>query len=192
MNDRNHTRITPEQFRQYLPLAHAWVVEKERFILANGTPLSLRQMSDAKLVGVIHPERVRLLPVEQIPFPEHLTLRAAVEATRLITPHPTGLTLRYGVFIRSDCWEQRRVLVHELAHTAQYERLGGIGAFLECFLFECLAVGYPSAPMEQEAIKIEHTICGPAQAISTPGSPALPHPANKTPVKGARTPKSLN
>ena len=192
MNDRNYNSITTEQFRQYLPLAYAWVVEQERFILENGTPLSIPQISDAKLVGVIHPEQVRLLPVGQIPLPEHQELRAAAAATRLITPHPAGLTLRYGIFIRSDCWGLRRVLVHELAHTVQYERLGGIGAFLECYLFECLAVGYPSAPMEQEAIKIENTICGPPELTSIPEQPGLPLPADRTYVKGARTPKSIS
>jgi hypothetical protein len=192
MDDRNYTRITTEQFRQYLPLAYSWAVEKERFILENGTPLSVHQMSDARLVGVSHPEQVRLLPVGKIPFPEHQELRAAAAATRLITPHPTGLTLRYGIFIRSDCWGLRRVLVHELAHTVQYERLGGIGAFLECYLFECLAVGYPSAPMEQEAIKIENTICGPFQLSGIPEPPALPLPVNKPHVKGARTRRSIH
>ena len=191
MDDLNYNRITTEKFRQYLPLAYAWAVEKERFILEHGTPLSVPQRADAKLVGVIHPEQVRLLSVGQIPLPEHPALREAAEAARLIVPRPAGLTLRYGIFIRSDCWGSRRVLVHELVHTAQYERLGGIGAFLECYLFECLAVGYPSAPMEQESIKIEHTICGPVQAIGTPEASALSLPANKLPVKGATTPKSF-
>jgi hypothetical protein len=37
-------------------------------------------------------------------------------------------------------------------HTAQYERLGGIEPFLRQYLRECLTIGYPEAPLEQEAI----------------------------------------
>ncbi|HEX4665027.1 MAG TPA: hypothetical protein VH207_00400 [Chthoniobacterales bacterium] len=54
--------------------------------------------------------------------------------------------------MRSDCWRDRALVAHELAHTAQYERLGGIAPFLKQYLFECLTIGYPAAPMEQEAI----------------------------------------
>ena len=61
-------------------------------------------------------------------------------------------------FIHSDCWDQRRLVVHELAHTMPYERLGSIEAFLRQYLHECLTIGYPEAPMEQEAKRIEHQI----------------------------------
>jgi len=66
------------------------------------------------------------------------------------------LTFRTGspaaIFVRSDCWCERRLIAHELVHTVQYERLGGIRPFLRQYLTECLTVGYPAAPMEQEAI----------------------------------------
>ncbi len=62
------------------------------------------------------------------------------------------MALRYGIFIRSDCWGEHGLVAHELAHTAQYERLGGIRPFLRQYLLECLTIGYPAAPMEQEAI----------------------------------------
>jgi len=84
----------------------------------------------------------------------------SAETTGLISPLTAGLTLRYGIFIRADCWGQRRVVVHELTHTAQYERFGGIEPFLREYLQECVTVGYPGAPMEQEAKRIEREICG--------------------------------
>jgi len=49
------------------------------------------------------------------------------------------MSLRYGIFIRSDCWGDRRLVIHELAHTKQYERLGSLWHFLKLYLFECLA-----------------------------------------------------
>ena len=79
-------------------------------------------------------------------------LRTAAAAIRFLTPTTCGLALRYGIFVRSHCWGDRRLVAHELAHTAQYERLGGIEPFLRQYLYECLTIGYPEAPMEQEAI----------------------------------------
>ncbi len=140
-----------------LPLACEWAEKQERIILRDGLPLSLTQTTDAKSVGVTHPERVRLLRVARIPIPGHPALRAA--ATQLISPRTAGLTLRYGIFIRSDCWCDRRLVVHELVHTFQYERLGGFQQFLEQYLYECITIGYPAAPMEQEAVTTTARLC---------------------------------
>lgn len=62
------------------------------------------------------------------------------------------MSLRYGIFIRKEYWRDPYLLAHECVHTAQYERLGGFSNFLKAYLRECLEIGYPEAPMEQEAI----------------------------------------
>ena len=151
--------ISPEQFELLLPLACDWAAEQERHILAVGEALSETQRFDARLVGVSHPERVRLLYVPEILPPAHPMLRQAAEATQLISSLIGGLTLRYGIFIRSDCRGQRPLVVHELGHTLQYERMGGFEAFLRQYLSECLTIGYPEAPMEQEVLDRTARIC---------------------------------
>jgi len=151
--------FTPQQFEILLPLACAWAQEQERTILRDGVPLTAEQMGDAKRIGIIHPERVRLRVVDEIALPEHPPLRTAAEMTGLISPLTAGLTLRYGIFIRADSWGERRLVVHELAHVAQYERFGGFLPFLEQYLHECLTIGYPAAPLEQEAKRIENELC---------------------------------
>src|SRR6267378_1349189 len=128
--------ITPDQFNRLLPLACAWAEEREQIILRDGVALSPAQISDARIIGVAYPERVKLLSVAYVPIPEHLALRAAADATQLISPRTGGLTLRYGIFIRADCWGDRRLVFHELVHTLQYERLGGFQRFLEKYLQE--------------------------------------------------------
>jgi len=82
------------------------------------------------------------------------------DTTQLISALTGGLTLRYGIFIRSDCRFNRAMVVHELGHTAQYERLGGFESFLRQYLSQCLTIGYPEAPMEQEVISLTARICG--------------------------------
>jgi hypothetical protein len=103
-------------------------------------------------LGVHQAERVRLLCLASVPTPDDLALRTAAAAVQFLTPTTRGLALRYGIFVRRDCWRERGLIAHELAHTAQYERLGGIEPFLRQYLGECLTIGYPAAPMEQEAI----------------------------------------
>ncbi len=152
--------ITSEQFETLLPLACQWAAAQEQRILAQGEPLSDSELADARRVGVAAPERVRLLYVPEIPIPEHPALRAAAEETQLISPLTGGLTLRHGIFIRSDCRFHRAMIVHEFGHTAQYERFGGFEPFLRQYLFECLTAGYPEAPMEQEVIILTARICG--------------------------------
>ena len=151
--------ITQEQFKMLLPLACAWAEEQEGIILRDGALLSPAQIADAKTIGVVHPERVRLLRVPSIPMPVHPVLRAAADATKLISPDTAGLTLRYGIFIRSDYWSARPLVFHELVHTSQYERLGGFQQFLQQYLYECITIGYPAAPMEQEAVTTTARLC---------------------------------
>jgi hypothetical protein len=155
-----NSTITPGQFKMLLPLACDWAAAQEQRILATGEELSDTMLTDARLVGVAAPERVRLLYVSEIPIPDEPALRAAVEETQFLSPLTRGLTLRYGIFIRSDYRSDRPMVIHELGHTAQYERLGGFEPFLRQYLFECLTIGYPEAPMEQEVTALTERICG--------------------------------
>lgn len=152
--------LTPQQFNQLLPLAVAWAEQQENYILQNGVKLTPSQLTDARLISVVSLEKVRLLKVNQIPLPNEPSLRNAAQMMGLITTNTIGLTLRYGVFIREDFWNDRKIVVHELVHVAQYERLGGIDQFLQKYLQECITFGYPKAPMEQEAIKLSNKIVG--------------------------------
>ncbi len=126
--------ITPQQFAQLFPLAVAWAEQQENYILQNGVPLTPSQVADGRLIPVVYPEKIRLLKVNQIPLPSDPSLKTAAQITRLITTNTIGLTLRYGIFIRSDFWNDRKIVAHELVHTAQYERLGGISQFLQKYL----------------------------------------------------------
>jgi hypothetical protein len=101
-------------------LACSWAEKQESAILRDGVALAGSQVSDARRIGVLHPERVRIRAVEKIPLPLHPLLHSAVEKIGLISRHTWGMSLRYGIFIRADQWGDRRLLVHELAHTAQY------------------------------------------------------------------------
>jgi hypothetical protein len=146
-------------FEKLVSLAVEWATKEEQKILREGVPLSEEEIADAKVAGVKEHERVRLLQVEAVPTPTHPLLKAAYDTINLRTPAPRGLALQYGISIRSDHWRDRSLIAHELAHTAQYERLGGIVPFLRRYLSECMTSGYRTAPMEQEASAVSARVC---------------------------------
>jgi hypothetical protein len=142
-----------------LPLAYAWAEEQEQLILEQGVGLTNPQMADARSIGVAYPERVSLLRMKQIPLPSHPQLRQAAQETGLLSPETAGLTLRYGIVIRSPFWGARDLVAHELVHVWQYEQFGSLEHFLRQYLWECVTLGYTKAPMEQEAQSMSAKIC---------------------------------
>ena len=144
---------------ELLPLATQWVVEQQQRVLCEGIPLSKNEMADAKAIGVRNPERVRLLRVDSIPVPANPMLKAAAASMNFVISAPSGLALENGIFVRADRWRDRELIVHELAHVAQYQRLGGIVPFLKTYISQCAMVGYQQAPLELEAETTAARIC---------------------------------
>jgi hypothetical protein len=148
-----------EQFEELVPLAAQWATEQKQRVLCEGVPLSETELSDAKSLGVKNPDQVRLLRVDTIPVPAHPMLKAAAASLNFLTAAPRGLALDHGIFVRSDCWRDRALIAHELAHTAQYQRLGGIVPFLRTYISQCATVGYANASLELEATTLAKRVC---------------------------------
>jgi hypothetical protein len=137
-----------------------WAEAKEKVILEHGIALPPQYMEDARSIGVRFPEKVWIYEVPQIPIPKHPVLKSAVKATQLISPATVELSLGYGIFIHSNYSNDRYIVVHELVYTMQCEGLGGLYAFLKKYMWECIEIGYPQAPVEQEAVRIASEIYG--------------------------------
>ena len=140
-------------FEMLLPLAVAWAREQESHILKHGEPLCELEKRDAQQIGVRDIERVRLLRVDAIPFPQDEVLGVVAREIGFISPQTQGMALGYGVFIREDTGRNREIVAHELVHVAQYQRLG-FDEFLRAYLWQCLTVGYANSPLEREAIEV--------------------------------------
>ena len=140
--------------RFLLPLACAWAKRQESFILKTGVALPTEQVSIATRLGILYPERIRFRAVAQVP-PLNWLLQQVGGKLGVVSDRTIGMTLRYGIFIREDHWGDRRLLVHELAHVVQYERMGGFRRFLRQYLQECINPGYPLGALEQEAKRAE-------------------------------------
>ena len=143
-----------------LPPGCAWIAAQERRILAEGQPLDPEQMADACALGIAEPDRVRLLALPRLPLPHNRFVRTLGLWTGTLSAETVGLSVRYGIFLRTPFDRDRRLLAHELTHTRQYERLGGIRPFLRRYLHECLTDGYLFAAMEREAADAAERVCG--------------------------------
>ena len=139
-----------------LPLAESWIAAQQRRILRDGVALNETELADARALGVAAPEDVRLLRVAEVPLPENALIRRLGLALGLLSPATTGLAAGHGIFIRADHWRDRALVAHELVHTAQYERLGGVRPFLRAYLTQCLIDGYAVAALEREAVDRSH------------------------------------
>jgi hypothetical protein len=140
-----------------LPIACAWAKRQETMILQKGVALSAAQVLTASRIGIAYPERVRLLAVQGMP-PQNWMLRSIGKKLGFVSDATIGMTLRYGILIRAEHWGDRRLLIHELAHVAQYERLGGFRRFLSQYLQECISPGYPFGDLELEAKEAERRL----------------------------------
>lgn len=147
-------------FDQLLPLACEWAEQQQEHILKTGAALTESQLDDARLVPVTSPEKVRLLKVDQIPWPENPMLLSIGRQAGFFTEDTEGLAIGYGIFIKSNRRRDRRLIVHELVHVSQYERLGGISEFIEQYVNEYLNDGDYDGPLETEARETVLRICG--------------------------------
>lgn len=134
-----------------VPLVAWWAGRTTLGARTAGRPLTPIETALARRLGVADPASVRVVVTPALPLPgprwaHQLASRLGFPAIESI-----GLCLGHAIFVQSNWARHPEVLAHELVHTAQCERLGGLRPFLHRYLAECLTHGYHQAPLEQEA-----------------------------------------
>lgn len=130
--------------------AIGWAKAMEQKVLANGSPISSEMQEVARAVGVMHPDKVRVLLVQEMPKPDDSDLRSLADATGMFAPDMTGLTVGYGILICAGHMT-KQLLSHELRHVHQFEQQGSIADFLPVYLAQISQFGYFNAPLEIDA-----------------------------------------
>jgi len=147
------TCLLPAIVLLVMPWVAWWAWRLERRTLREGRPLFTSEWAAAERVGVRHPEKVRVIAVEEIPLPGLNWMHRIASRWGFDRRHIGGLCLRYGILLRRDLAAQPVIMAHELVHTAQYERHGSLHKFLRAYLLQCLRHGYASSALEREAIE---------------------------------------
>ena len=139
-----------------LPKAISWAEAEAARGVTVGREPNDREREFASKMGVMHPDRIRVITVEQLPMPTDPLLRSAAEQTGFLNPGMVGLTLGYSVFICGG-HETSRLLSHEFRHVYQYEQAGSIAAFLPGYLLQIVEQGYAGSAFEADARAHERT-----------------------------------
>jgi len=134
-----------------LPLAFSWAEAQSHYILQNGSRLETNQVDLAHRIGVKHPELIRIVIVNSIPTPQNPILKSVCARLNFLGPNTEGLTLHYGIFIKTESQGNVKLLAHEFRHVAQYERYGSIPSYLSVYIPELVEYGYSDAPFEIDA-----------------------------------------
>jgi hypothetical protein len=111
-------------------------------------------------VGVKQTARIRVVPVDRIPFPADLELAEAARRAHIINEASLATTIGHGVMIRADHWNDRELMVHQFVHVAQCERSGGLGLFVAEYLNDRNAFNdFGVGSLEEEARMVAREIC---------------------------------
>lgn len=133
-----------------LPRAMDWFAEVETDLLPQGRPLSEGEMAFARQLGVIRPERVRVVVLASFPMPEDQVLRAEAERYGLGSTSEGARAIGYVIMLKPRFAKSSTVIAHELVHVSQHDRLGRAG-FLRRYITEMEIMGYSRSPLELEA-----------------------------------------
>jgi hypothetical protein len=103
LNKQQELRVSLESRLPALTeAAVAWAQEKEREGLSKGRPLAFWQVADARDVGVIAADRVRVWLVDAMPQIDDPELSAVVTEKGFLGRDTLGLTLGYVIFVRKS------------------------------------------------------------------------------------------
>lgn len=145
---------------EFLTKYAAWAKGIEAEGQARGTPLTAEQTELARQVGIAHPEKVRLVHVETVPFPTHdEAMRKMGESLGFIGPGITNNAQAFGytIWVRDGFTLDRPSLAHELVHVAQIERSANFDAYVQRYMRELQTYGHARMPLEVEAYEANRT-----------------------------------
>jgi hypothetical protein len=133
-----------------LPKAIDWCRVTSQAAATGGASLTANAREDARTVGVEHPERIRVLVLDELPMPDDSILATAAASLGFLGPTTAGLALGYSILVRRGRLS-RRLLSHEFRHVVQFEAAGSLSAFITKYLEELVEAGYEESSFEVDA-----------------------------------------
>lgn len=138
-----------------LPHYIEWAVQTEVKGLQQGVALAEPQLLIAKEIGIQSPEKVRLVYVDEVPFPrENVMLNAVGEALGFVGEGiiNNAQVFGYSIYVRKGYPLTTPNLAHELVHVLQIER-SSLEQVITQHFADLITFGYDDSPLEVEAFK---------------------------------------
>ncbi len=145
---------TFEQYSELLPLAIDWLQSVERNCLTNGLDLTGVEIQEAKSVGVLHAERIKVLAVSEVSKPVHPELLKAAIEIGMLGDDAAARAIGYGIEV-VEGYSSRELLRHEFRHVYQFEQAGSLEMFISAYIKSVLADGYYNSEFERDARRHE-------------------------------------
>ena len=142
-----------------------WAGETEKQGRKNGTALTSEQMLLATDVGVKNPHDVRLVHVEQVPFPmENPALKYLGETLGFVGDGIVNNAQAFGhsIYVRNGVSLDRPKLAHELVHVRQIED-SSFQAVTIRHMLDLVLHGYENSRIENEAFQANREYALPAE-----------------------------
>lgn len=133
----------------------SWASKTDKQGLKLGKPLQKQDIELAKEIGIQHPEKVRIVYTETVPFPEqNKALKAWGEELGLVGNGivNNAQVFGYSIYVRYGYELNRPKLAHELVHVLQIERSSLEAVVIQHFQ-DMAKYDYENAPLEAEAFK---------------------------------------
>lgn len=130
---------------------------------AAGTPLDPDQARLAAEVGIKHPEKVRIVFVDEVPFPtENPEIKLAGEKFGFIGPDIVNNAQAFGytIWVRKGFTLDRPRLAHELVHVMQIERSTNFASYAGQYISDLARYGHEKSPLELEAYEANRKYAG--------------------------------
>lgn len=141
---------SPELLDRIEPLIQPsidFTYRNEKYAIENGVELTVEEKALAIKIGVENVDKVRVVYVDEFPFPKNQHLVKLARAHGFNSPRLAGMTYGFGVYIRNG---KEFILPHELVHVRQFEEKG-VENFMKRYMLELAVMGYRSAPLEVKA-----------------------------------------
>ena len=138
-----------------LPQYIEWAHKTDQKGLEIGKPLNEQELALAAEIGIKYPEKVRVVYVDEVPFPyENFALKVFGETVGLVGEGiiNNAQVFGYSIYARKDFVLNRPKLAHELVHVLQIER-ASLDEVVTQHFFDMAEHGYDQAPLEVKAAK---------------------------------------
>lgn len=138
-----------------LPPYIEWATETEAAGVQAGEPLDENQLLIAKEIGIKSAEKIRLIYVDEVPFPhENFILKQVGEALGFIGDGivNNAQVFGYSIYVRKGYQLTTPRLAHELVHVLQIER-SSLKQVITQHFTDLVTYGYENSPLEVEAFE---------------------------------------
>jgi hypothetical protein len=134
--------------KENLDAAQSYVDNFDNHGFQVGKRISQCMRERAEAVGVLEPDRIRVVVQDELPRPNDAKLLQLFEKIRI--NKAGALTLGHSIYMKPRFARSYNVLIHEFVHVTQMEAMGKI-KFIEEYGIQSLSLDYYKVPLEAEA-----------------------------------------